>query len=324
MKHLKKFLTRLQTFKLRVLQRKIFKRPFGAAEEVPVYDIAHETKYYDAFTFESELRLLSEMASLDLLPLPSNRLRPVVDQIRQVEQRFRQFWVNYHAHYDGYGMNYSNSYILQIRLDKLFLLRHLQPDSLGVLVEEKFVEDLAESVKLREAYLQQLSKRTSTLLAVEEEQSTTTPLPSLLQTTPAPVKSVPRFVEGMAEEFYHILKGYFTPEDQQQLLPLLQKNQPPAAPLVFHGNGNQLADAFKQLYEANLIVGCLKSDLEEWISGHFAYVFRRQQRTLPPGYLAAIISSNARPCQSPILDVRKQPGGAYSVYPVLRTQKNYN
>ncbi|WP_439879678.1 hypothetical protein ACSX1A_10865 [Pontibacter sp. MBLB2868] len=239
-------------------------------------------------------------------------------------QRFQQFWVSYHAHYDGYGMHYAENYMMQVRLDKLFHLRHLQPDTSHVLVEEKFVEDLAESVKLRETFLQQLRKRTSTLLPIEREQAlAATPL-STIQAISASVKSVPRFVEETAGELYHILKGYFTPEDQQQLLPLLQDNQPPAAPLVFHGNGNQLADAFKQLFEANLIVGCLKADLEEWISGHFAYVFRRQQRTLPTGYLAAIISSNARPCQSPILDVRKQPGGTYAIYPVLRTQKNYN
>lgn len=324
MKHLQKFLTRLQTFELRVIQKKVYERPFGPVKEVPVYDIGHETKYYDAFTFESELRLLSEMACLDLLPLSYDRLGLVADQIQAVEQRFRQFWINYHLHYNGYGMTYPNHYILKISLDMLFLVRNLMPDTSSISVEEKFVEDLGESVKLREFYLQKLDKCIQDLLPVAGKPPVAAPASSSPQADPTPVKSYPRFVEGMAEEFAQILKGYFNKSDREQLLPLLRENQSPASLLVFHGNGNQLADAFKQLYEANLIVGCLKADLEEWISRHFAYVLRKQQRSLPASYLAAIISSNAKPCQSPILDVRKQPEGTYSIYPVLRTQKNYN
>ncbi|WP_224744356.1 hypothetical protein [Pontibacter aquaedesilientis] len=324
MKHLKKFLTRLQTLELCVIQRNVYGQSLGPAKDVPIYDISHETKYYDAFTFESELRLLSEMACLDLIPLQSGRLRILVDQIQGVEQRFKQFWINYHRHYDGYGASYSNHYILQIGLDKLFLVRQLMPDNSSILVEEKFVEDLGESVKLRESFLQKLTKCIQDLLRDEGKLPSVAPASSYPQPEPSPVKSYPQFVEGMAEDFAQILKGYFDKSDREQLLPLLSENQSPAALLVFHGNGNQLADAFKQLYEANLIVGCLKSDLEEWISSHFAYVLRKQQRMLPPNYLAAIISSNAKPCQSPILDVRKQPDGTYSIVPVLRTQKNYN
>ncbi|SFG27598.1 hypothetical protein [Pontibacter chinhatensis] len=323
MKHLKKFLIRLQTFELRVLKKKVYKQRFGPAEEIPVYDIGHETKYYDAFTFESELRLLCEQATLDLLPLPLDRLRLVAELIGSVEKRFKQFWVNYHYHYEGYKMSYSKGYIFQINLNKLFLVRNLKPDSSENLVVEQFVEDLADSVKLRETFLQQLNKAIGIMIPIEKELTPpdTTFWP---QVAPTPVQSYPRFLEGIAWSFYEVLKSYFTPEDQEQLLSLLQENTLPSSPLVFHGNGNQLADAFKQLYEANLIVGCLKADLEEWISKHFAYVLRKQQKTLTPNYLAAIISSNAKPCQSPILDVRKQRDGTYAIFPILRTQKNYS
>ncbi|ARS37576.1 hypothetical protein CA264_20280 [Pontibacter actiniarum] len=245
----------------------------------------------------------------------------VHDLLQAVEERFKTFWVNYHNYsFDYRWQDYPADYISMVGLDKLFIVENLCPVHSHALIEETLVDDLSESVSFRESLLASLKKRISSLVPVGLVQGADSAPPL----SGEPVNSTPRFVEGMDEEFYHILKGYFTPEDQQQLLPLLQDNQPPAAPLVFHGNGNQLADAFKQLYEANLIVGCLKSDLEVWISSHFAYVFRKQQRILPPGYLAAIISSNARPCQSPILDVRKQADGTYAVYPVLRTQKNYN
>ncbi|TPE43322.1 hypothetical protein [Pontibacter mangrovi] len=321
MKHLKRFLTRLQTFAPRITHRKVRQGHPAGTREVQAYDIRHEANYDEASAFESELRLLSELAVLDLIPLDSLQLRLAHELLQTVEERFKIFWVNYHNYsYDHHWQDPPSGYLFMVSLDKLFVVQNLRPLHEHVLIEETFVEDLSESVRLRESLLATLLQRVKGLVSPVQAQATNTVAPL----SGEPVHSVPRFVEGMAEEFFYILKGYFSPLDQEQLLPLLRENAPPASTLVFHGKSNQLADAFKQLYEANLIVGCLKADLEAWISRHFAYVFRKQQRTLPPSYLAAIISSNAKPCQSPILDVRKQPGGTYAVFPVLRTQKNYN
>jgi hypothetical protein len=318
MKHLKKFLSRLQSFELHLIQRNVAVGPFGQQVKTG-YDLRHETHYDEAAVFESELRLLSEMAALDLLPLHHRQLQLVLEQITGIEERFRAFWVNFHNHTLDYGQAYPAVYLHQLNLPGLFVVHNLQPVYANVEVREELVDDLSESVKLRESLLTEFIRNVTALLPAPEEQDS-------LPLAPAPARRVtgfPRFVAGVTEKLFEILKGYFTPEDQEQLSPLLQENRSPSSPLLFHGNGNQLADAFKQLYEANLIVGCLKGELEAWISANFAYVYRKQQRTLPPGYLAAIISSNARPCQSPILDVRKQPDGTYTVFPVVRTQKNY-
>ncbi|GGG18831.1 MULTISPECIES: hypothetical protein [Pontibacter] len=317
MKHLKQFLTRLQTFELRLIHRKEAVGPLGL-REVSTYDIRHETPYDEAAVFESELRLLAQMAALDLLPLRHPQLQLVLEQITGIEDRFRAFWVSFHNHAPDYGRAYPAGHLHQLSLPELFVLRNLQPIEAGIAVREELVDDLGESVKLRESLLAHLIRHVQALLPTPQEAATENTVPA------RPVTGHPRFVDGVRERLFEVLKGYFTPGDQQQLLALLEGNHSPASPLLFHGNGNQLADAFKQLYEANLIVGCLKGELESWIAAHFAYVYRKQQRTLPPNYLAAIISSNAKPCQSPILDVRKQPDGTYAVYPVLRTQKNYN
>ncbi|MDO6389566.1 hypothetical protein Q4E40_05475 [Pontibacter sp. BT731] len=317
MKHLKEFLARLQTFELKLIQRKEAMGPFGQ-KEVSSYDLRHETPYDEAAVFESGLRLLAQMAALDLLPLRHPQLQLVLEQLTGIEDRFRTFWVSFHNHAPDYGRAYPAGYLHQLSLPELFVLRNLQPIEFGIEVREELVDDLGESVKLRESLLDNLIRHVQALLPAPQETATGNTTPS------KPVTGHPRFVDGVPERLFEVLKGYFTPEDQQQLLALLEGNHPPATPLLFHGNGNQLADAFKQLYEANLIVGCLKGELESWIAAHFAYVYRRQQRTLPPNYLAAIISSNAKPCQSPILDVRRQPSGAYAVFPVLRTQKKYN
>lgn len=136
--------------------------------------------------------------------------------------------------------------------------------------------------------------------------------------------SKPIFVDGIADKYFEIIKSYFSSQDQIHLKSLLQENQVPPSPMLFHGNGNQLVDAFKQLYEANHIVGCQKSELEEWIGANFEYVYRNEQKAFPANYLNAIISTNSKPCQSPILDVRKQADGTFNAIPVLRTKKNYN
>ncbi|OKL39997.1 hypothetical protein [Pontibacter flavimaris] len=321
MKHLKKFLTRLQTFQLRVTQRKVRQGSPVQIREVAAYDIRHETPHDAPSIFVSELRLLSDLATLDLVSLDTAQLRSADDLLQTVEDRFNTFWVNYHNYSSDFRWeDFPSGYVFMVGLDKLFVVQNLSPVHSHVLIEETFVDDLGDSVRLRESLLASLRQRINSLVPPDQAQGNTPSSPLSNKR----VNSIPRFVEGMAEEFFHILKGYFSPQDQEQLLPLLRENASPAAPLVFHGNGNQLADAFKQLYEANLIVGCLKSNLEDWISRHFAYVYRKRQRTLPAGYLAAIISSNAKPCQSPILDVRKQPDGTYAVIPVIRTQKNYN
>ncbi|MEJ8802123.1 hypothetical protein [Pontibacter sp. H249] len=318
MKHLKKFITHLQTINLKVVPQKIYNPQSAAREEVKVYEITHETSY-GGVPFESEFKLLIEKALVDLLVLDNRRLSAILEQLDSLEKRFQAFWVNFHSCRFDLDFNYPPDFLFQISLHKLFSVPALQPAYTGIVIEEQFVDDLTESVRLREAFLADFIRQARRLLTPEMEH-TKPEQPVEVK----PVMSYPHFTDGVAEKFTEVLKGYFTQADQDQLLPLFLHNQAPASPLLFHGNGKQLADAFKQLYEANLIVGCLKGEMEMWITKHFAYVYRGQQKSLPPNYLGAIISSNAKPCQSPILDVRKRSDGSFTIVPVLRTQKNYS
>ncbi|MBB6611757.1 hypothetical protein H7F15_11965 [Pontibacter sp. Tf4] len=318
MKHLKKFITHLQTFNLKVVPKKIYCPKSAGREEVKVYEITHETSYGDV-SFENELKLLTETALVDILVLDDRRLPAILEQLDLLEKRFQAFWVNFHSCRFDLDFNYPPDFLFQISLPKLFPVPALQPVCTGIVIDEQFVDDLTESVRLREAFLADFIRQARRLLTPEEECGK-----SVQPVAGKPVLSYPHFTDGVAEKFTEVLKGYFTQADQGQLLPLFLHNQAPASPLLFHGNGKQLADAFKQLYEANLIVGCLKGEMETWIATHFAYVYRGQQKSLPPNYLGAIISSNAKPCQSPILDVRKQADGSFTIVQVLRTQKNYS
>ncbi|MFZ4523838.1 MAG: hypothetical protein ACOYNC_19205 [Bacteroidales bacterium] len=85
---------------------------------------------------------------------------------------------------------------------------------------------------------------------------------------------------------------------------MLVNNTDVESPVVFLDMGNRLADAFKQLYEANIIRGCQKKELESWISRNFAYVYRGEIRPFLPKYLNEIISTTKDKCKRPFLDVR--------------------
>jgi len=63
------FLTRIQTFKLRIITKAKLKSPIKQDGNKPAYSLAHETHYYDSFTYKSEIRVLKDMALVDLLSL---------------------------------------------------------------------------------------------------------------------------------------------------------------------------------------------------------------------------------------------------------------
>ena len=91
-------------------------------------------------------------------------------------------------------------------------------------------------------------------------------------------------------------------------------------PLFFSGAGNQLADAFKQLYDSSLIVGCNKAELEEWILTNFIYRDKGIQKNYTQKYLQDMISSNTKSCQSPLFDVRRSEGKLY-LFALTRNNK---
>ena len=114
----------------------------------------------------------------------------------------------------------------------------------------------------------------------------------------------PIIVQDYLDEVYEAFRDFFSTEDQISLRYMLVNNTDVESPVVFLDMGNRLADAFKQLYEANIIRGCQKKELESWISRNFAYVYRGEIRPFLPKYLNEIISTTKDKCKRPFLDVR--------------------
>ncbi|MDF2434133.1 MAG: hypothetical protein JWP44_3764, partial [Mucilaginibacter sp.] len=338
MLHLKDFLTRIQTFDLRIIEDYL-QRESGTNEKrhVKAYDLTYQTQYYDSFSYRSELRVLKDMAFIDLITLDKERIKLQLAELSKVRSRFKEFWGNYNQHYSEMKLVYDRSFIFSVRLEYLFIVNNLQSDGANIEVTSKFSEDLGDSVKLREKFLMELiydaANSTKDHISFEEFQKylhdkkqeakqTENPTeprkseePELLFENGSPTKPIdryPTFKPGIASQLLDLLREYFVSADHPKLERLLLSDEAPDKPLVFRGFGNQLADAFKQLFDARLIVGCQMADMERWIAPKFNYLSNQAEaRELTEGYLNGLMSTKTRPCKSPILKIEQKEDKFY-------------
>jgi len=116
------------------------------------------------------------------------------------------------------------------------------------------------------------------------------------------------------ELVYVVLKKYFNQEQHVKLLKLLNTGQDSDEKLQFLDNGNRLADAFKQLYEVDIITGCQKRDLEEWICRNFEYLSNHKTKSYNTKYLNNIVSTNKFLCKNALISLKKDKStGKYSI-----------
>jgi hypothetical protein len=330
MNNFAEFIRRIQTFNLRIITQdaRTGNHQTKEAREYEAYDITRETQYYDSFSYRSEIRVLKDLALIDVLVLDKERISLLLEQLNKVKECFKELWQSYHEHYDGYYRDYKTSYPFSIGLDRLFIVTNLQGDQSGIKVTEQFVEDLGDSLKLRGLFLDELVREVRNLLPVNKEESASVKDSLDTRSGEQPlnenriVNRRPTFTQGTAEQLLNILKPYFSSEDYTPLACLILENKTPNTPLVFRGNGNQLADAFKQLFDANIIVGCQQVDLEKWIAPNFLYLSNKGEiREFTEGYLNGMISTTARPCKSPILKIEQQ-GKSILIRSIPRNRKS--
>jgi hypothetical protein len=344
MHHLKEFLTRIQTFDLRIIEDDIATET-GTNEKkhVKAYDLTYQTQYYDSFSYRSELRVLKDMAFIDLIALDNERIKLQLAELSKVRNRFKEFWSSYNQHYSEMKLVYDRSFIFSVRLDYLFIVNNLQPDRDVIEVTSKFAEDLGDSVKLREKFLMELIYNAESSikdhLSFEDFQKSLQTKqvevkhaeePDIIRETETafenrlgakPIGRYPTFKPSIPLQLLDLLREYFVSEDYAGLEKLLLSDEAPDRPLVFRGFANQLADAFKQLFDARLIVGCQMADLERWIAPKFNYLSNQAEaRELTEGYLNGIMSTKTRPCKSPILKI-EQKGDKFYILPTPRNKR---
>ncbi|MGV8880128.1 MAG: hypothetical protein ACOH2A_13985 [Sphingobacteriaceae bacterium] len=183
----------------------------------------------------------------------------------------------------------------------------------------ELIYDVENSIKDQlspEDFLKSLraSKMESTLAEGPE-----TPEPGTENESSTNPSRYPTFSPSIASQLLDLLRAYFVKKNHLKLEKLLLSDEVPDKPLVLRGFGNQLADAFKQLFDARLIVGCQMADLERWITPKFNYLSHHAEaRELTKGYLNGLMSTKTRPCKSPILKIEQKDDKFY----ILPTPRN--
>ena len=233
-----------------------------------------------------------------------------------MKEKFKKFWHNFNYSITPLGSENFTEYLFSLDLDGIFIVPSLSSQDQAI-ADDYFIDDLKDTIRAREKTLFEFEQ--SVLKVIPQNID---PEKLIISETVNREEAKPVFKEGVAQKFYDLIKDYFKSEDQPLLKNLLTSRLDASEPLIFKGQGNQLSDAFKQLFEANLIISCNKSELIDWILLHFKYIDKGLVRSYTEKYLQDIISSNTKSCQSPILDVR-QMDGQFHVLPVKRNNRNY-
>ncbi len=115
---------------------------------------------------------------------------------------------------------------------------------------------------------------------------------------------------------YNLLRERFSKNDHEELNNVLSNGCIAPEKLLYNGAGNQLADVFRQLYNNQIITGCTKKILEEWIYKNFKYIHLDTTNHFSLRYLNDIISCKETKCKNPIMRVEYDNElGSFSIIP---------
>lgn len=106
------------------------------------------------------------------------------------------------------------------------------------------------------------------------------------------------------QSMFDILKDFFSPEDQTELDVILQTGNNASRKLLFRSNGNRLTDAFKKLFDHNLIIGCQKKDLINWIIKNFTFLHLNANKRFAYRTVEKTISGYDYYCKRPLIDIQ--------------------
>ncbi|WP_018615243.1 hypothetical protein [Segetibacter koreensis] len=302
MQHFKQFIIKLQTIDIKINQR----NGVGYSDIKPekIYDISHENPFLSS-SFANEMKELRELALTDILMLQREQIVFQMRRLGDIKDNFRRFWENYNNSYVSPLDTYSTDFFWRLRLHEIFIAPHSTYQDHAV-ANNNLVNDLEDTITAREDILEQFEAAVLKAIDLPKEEEKKNYVKQNRE-----LKLRPVFRKEMVAEFFEIIKNYFPEKDHEPLLQLLSTSKDVEVPLSFNGSGNQLADAFKQLYLSKIIVGCNKTELESWIQKNFQYNDKGVQKQYTEKYLQDIVSSNTKPCQSPLLEVKRIEGKYY-------------
>ena len=105
---------------------------------------------------------------------------------------------------------------------------------------------------------------------------------------------------------FHLLKDHFPKEQQEELKRILIEGDDTNHPLYFMDNGTRLAHALRYLKESDIITGCNKKQLEEWLITNFVYKNKKGKIAhFSADYATKLISRNSNICKNPITGLKE-------------------
>ena len=122
----------------------------------------------DSFTYKSEIRVLKDMALIDLLSLNDISLKRKFEQLKKLKERFKLIWINFHQNYGELRAEYPSNFIFSIQLDYLFIFNNPQPDHSDIYIGDEFVESLHDTLKIRDKFLSKLVSEIDEILNPRE------------------------------------------------------------------------------------------------------------------------------------------------------------
>jgi hypothetical protein len=312
MKHFNDFVIKLQTIDIKINHKK----EIGKDNENGIghYDISHQNPFLND-AFRNELKELREFALTDILNLPVEQIILQLQRLQELKEIFNRFWRQLNSSSVSFGTEHLTEVLYDLNLQEIFIVPHLSFQNHAI-ADDHFIDDLKDTITAREKALTEFEKTVLKIIQSNKEGDK----PAVNKSFKNSQNGQPVFKEGVAATFFDLMKDYFPQDAQQDFKNLITEGQRPVEPLVFRGKGNQLADAFKQLIEANLIISVNKAQLNNWILNNFNYIDKDSVRPYSEKYLEDIVSSNIKNCQSPILDVRKKDG-QFFLYPVQKNNR---
>lgn len=138
------------------------------------------------------------------------------------------------------------------------------------------------------------------------QQNNIEPLPSQSQqpdtlTTNQEYIPKPCFKPESIESIANVLNTFFDPLQHTELKRIMETGGKAKEKLLFRDNSNRLTDYFKQLIESDIIVGCNKTVLKNWIVDNFKYTNGKTQNNFIPKTVEKTLSSKEQLCKNPIV-----------------------
>lgn len=117
------------------------------------------------------------------------------------------------------------------------------------------------------------------------------------------IEMKPNINSGKIDGVFDVLKDYFDKKEHEELRTVLKTGNDNNTKLLFKDKAIRFTDVFKQLYEHNLITGCEKQHLINWILNNFKYLKNGEATDFNPDTTEKSISGNQYICKTPLIKI---------------------